>query len=587
MKSRRILYAATMVIVFFCAVALWQKGNVGAATNPVVILDETELAFEVPPRIVNDRTMLPFRAIAEAMGAEVEWIPESRTVIMRLHGKYASMIINDSIMYYGEISFADGKDTTHYRKGSEYAMDSPPIIIDDRTLVPLRAVSEALGATVDWIAESSTLVLTSPPKPTVSTAPTQTPKSTEPSWTFGKGENSLEDWETDDAVGIRGVENGLLIFDIDLCRYDNSVEIYSTNNLSFNASEYKYLYLKLKNTTEVTASLDVSFVNAADGKSGGWNSVLAEYYVREHGNMQEIIVDLSSNTKWKGTIKRLKLNIASDLAFDFNVTGTFEIERIALINSGNPTKPSDGSTLGVSVSNEKASPASKLGGYTPSNFFGLIENKFMSYRVHKPAEKEKNKKYPVLIHFHGSGEADNVMDYPEYCSTLTGSVLIEKLIEKINNNPQSYESYVVMPLAYDGGPDPAYVKWIIDKLINEESADPNRIYITGVSMGGFASCDFMYSHPNVPACVVPICGARSDSREASFSASKNIPIRIYHSDDDDVVSVEESRELYKNLTKAGHKNVEYFETTGYGHGVWEYAQGETDMLEWMYKQIKR
>lgn len=222
-------------------------------------------------------------------------------------------------------------------------------------------------------------------------------------------------------------------------------------------------------------------------------------------------------------------------------------------------------------------PRGEPGTYSQSNFFDLIEDGVQKYQLHQPARKETGVKYPVLIHLHGAGEQHNTLVYPR--ELLTGSILIDDLMNKINHNPDYYESYVVLPIEYNI----KNIKLMIDRLINEEAADPNRIYITGVSMGGFGTCDFMFAYPDVPACAVPICGSTYNSYNASDIL--NIPIRIYHSDDDNVVSVSTSRNLYHNLVQLGSKKVEYYECTGYQHYCWEYAH-RTDMLDWMYLQNK-
>ena len=90
---------------------------------------------DVEPKIVNERTMLPIRFIAEALGAKVEWIEETETV----------KITADGI----DITIKVGKEKATVN-GKEIALDSPSFIENDRTYLPLRFVSENLGATVEW-----------------------------------------------------------------------------------------------------------------------------------------------------------------------------------------------------------------------------------------------------------------------------------------------------------------------------------------------------------------------------------------------------------------------------------------------------
>lgn len=223
-------------------------------------------------------------------------------------------------------------------------------------------------------------------------------------------------------------------------------------------------------------------------------------------------------------------------------------------------------------------PRGEPGKYTEKNFFDLVSDDIQQYQIHQPAKKDSGKKYPVLIHLHGAGEAVDTRDYPSM--GYTGTPLINNLIASINDNPDQYEAYMILPVDYSV----SKVYLIIERLIFEEDADPNRIYITGGSKGGMASCSFMFTYPDIPAAVVPIAGGQVERNK--IKQVLNIPIRIYHSSDDYSVPVETSRELYRALVSAGAKNVEYFECKGYGHKAWVYA-GKTDMLIWMFQQNRK
>ena len=115
-----------------------------------VILNGRTHDLDVAPVIVNDRTMVPMRAIFEALGAEVNWIPAGRIIIAT----------KDELMITMQI---DNLNMVIERAGSDdreiFTLDAPPFISNDRTLVPARAVSEALGAKVEWIPETRTVTV--------------------------------------------------------------------------------------------------------------------------------------------------------------------------------------------------------------------------------------------------------------------------------------------------------------------------------------------------------------------------------------------------------------------------------------------
>jgi hypothetical protein len=104
--------------------------------NPIgIILDDKNIKFDQPPIIQNGRTLVPFRAIYENFGMEVNWIPEDRRAV----GYNESM---DIIMTIGS--------NRAYINDLEFILDTSPIIVNSRTLVPIRFISESLGKKVSW-----------------------------------------------------------------------------------------------------------------------------------------------------------------------------------------------------------------------------------------------------------------------------------------------------------------------------------------------------------------------------------------------------------------------------------------------------
>lgn len=111
-----------------------------------VFLDGSEIGFDVAPVIEDGRTLVPVRAIFEALGAVVEWDQETQTVISAMGTKICALQINNENMYVS---------------GEEVKLDVPAKIIGDRTLVPLRAISEAYGCEVDWDDNTRTVTVSS------------------------------------------------------------------------------------------------------------------------------------------------------------------------------------------------------------------------------------------------------------------------------------------------------------------------------------------------------------------------------------------------------------------------------------------
>ncbi len=103
-----------------------------------VSLNGRELEFDQPPLLRNDRTLVPYRKIMEEMGLEVLWYDETKTVTAKKNEVEISLTIGSQIMH---------------KNGEEINLDVAPVIVNSRTLVPLRAVSEAFECDVGWDGE--------------------------------------------------------------------------------------------------------------------------------------------------------------------------------------------------------------------------------------------------------------------------------------------------------------------------------------------------------------------------------------------------------------------------------------------------
>lgn len=124
-----------------------------AATNtptPIILLDGVPLAFPVSPRIIDGRTMVPFRAIAEALGVTVTWHEETRSIEAAGLGANVGLAIGNKTLWVN---------------GETKPLDVAPMIVEERTLIPLRAFSSAFNAEVGWNGETYTVTIKSPVQP--------------------------------------------------------------------------------------------------------------------------------------------------------------------------------------------------------------------------------------------------------------------------------------------------------------------------------------------------------------------------------------------------------------------------------------
>ena len=118
---------------------------VSAQELVTVKLNGAELDFDVPAQIINDRTLVPLRAIFEMLGATVEWDDATQTVTAYRGNTSISLQIGSRSMFVNRV---------------EKVLDVPAQLVDSRTLVPARAVAESFGATVDWDDATDTVLIT-------------------------------------------------------------------------------------------------------------------------------------------------------------------------------------------------------------------------------------------------------------------------------------------------------------------------------------------------------------------------------------------------------------------------------------------
>ncbi|MBT1706408.1 prolyl oligopeptidase family serine peptidase, partial [Chryseosolibacter indicus] len=121
---------------------------------------------------------------------------------------------------------------------------------------------------------------------------------------------------------------------------------------------------------------------------------------------------------------------------------------------------------------------------------------------------------------------------------------------------------------------------LIDKISKDFPVDPSRIYITGLSMGGFGTWDLIARYPNKFAAAVPICGG-GDVKTAT--AIKHIPIWAFHGAKDNVVSPVYSRKIINALREQG-ASPGYSEYPDVDHNSWIHAYKEPHLIHWLFRQ---
>lgn len=193
----------------------------------------------------------------------------------------------------------------------------------------------------------------------------------------------------------------------------------------------------------------------------------------------------------------------------------------------------------------------------------------LDYWLYLPRDyqAEGEKKFPLMLFLHGSGERGSDLD----------QVLIHgppKLIAA----GQEFPFIVVSPQC------PEQQTWntdilsrLLDELEKNHAVDPRRIYVTGLSMGGFATWSLAASTPFRFAAVAPICGGGRP--EWSYQL-KNLPISVFHGDQDMGVKLERSQEMVDAIKAAGG-DVQLTVYPGVGHDSWTPTYDDARFYEWL------
>lgn len=134
---RKLLFAMTIVLTIF----IYASG-VYAERSITVKLDGKTVNMDVQPFIKNSRTMVPIRFIAEATGAEVQWVPNAKAVIIHKDKNTITLVIGSKKAVVN---------------GTEKTFDSEAVLNQGRTFVPLRFIAETLHCMVSWVQESKTV----------------------------------------------------------------------------------------------------------------------------------------------------------------------------------------------------------------------------------------------------------------------------------------------------------------------------------------------------------------------------------------------------------------------------------------------
>ncbi|MGB8852661.1 MAG: PHB depolymerase family esterase [Pirellulales bacterium] len=214
-------------------------------------------------------------------------------------------------------------------------------------------------------------------------------------------------------------------------------------------------------------------------------------------------------------------------------------------------------------------------------------------RLLRPPRIEPGKTYPVVLFLHGAGErgTDNEQQLA-YLPTWLAEPAMQEQYPCYLVAPQcrpdrrwvevAWDDVASTPQAPQMTDDLAAAVAALDEVVTTEAADSGRVYLTGLSMGGFGAWDLAARMPERFAALLPICGGGD---EATAPRLARLPIWCFHGADDTVVLPGRSRSMIAAVKAAGG-SPQYSELEGVGHDSWTPAYRDPAVLDWLFAQRK-
>ena len=186
------------------------------------------------------------------------------------------------------------------------------------------------------------------------------------------------------------------------------------------------------------------------------------------------------------------------------------------------------------------------------------------------------KKWPLLVFLHGAGERGDNLE-----------LLKKHGPPKLIAAGRKFEAIVASPQAPAGEVwNPHGVKALVDAIGKQHQVDGSRIYLTGLSMGGFGTFDTLAHHPGVFAAAIPICGG-AGINVLKFSALRDLPIWIFHGAKDTTVPVSFSEMAAGWFKRAGAPNVKFTVYPEAGHDSWTQTYDNPEVWKWLFEQTRK
>jgi predicted peptidase len=193
------------------------------------------------------------------------------------------------------------------------------------------------------------------------------------------------------------------------------------------------------------------------------------------------------------------------------------------------------------------------------------------YQLFLPADyNASSERWPLILFLHGGGERGTSIERVKVHGPL-----------KVAAQRPEFPFIIVAPqVAENMIWSTARLDALLDDVVERYRVDPERIYVTGLSMGGYGAWHLAMEYPHRFAALVPISGGATPS---GMCALKHLPIWVFHGAKDDIIKLDRSEELVERLKRCG-ADVKFTVYPDAGHDAWTRTYDNPELYEWMRLQ---
>jgi predicted peptidase len=196
----------------------------------------------------------------------------------------------------------------------------------------------------------------------------------------------------------------------------------------------------------------------------------------------------------------------------------------------------------------------------------------LEYLLFLPQGYESSaKRWPLMLFLHGAGES--------------GADLAKVKIHgppKIVESKPDFPFILVSPQSPRMGWNVETLNALLDDLLQQYRVDPDRVYLTGLSMGGYGTWSLAAAHPERFAAIVPICGAGNPADAPKLAS---LPVWVFHGAKDPTVPLQRSKEMVEAIKAAGG-NPKFTIYPEAGHDSWTETYDNPELYQWLLEQKK-